>query len=90
MAVGIFIGIVFGDYTIPEVSLANVHPGGYSIFPYLFISIACGAISGFHATQAPMMARCLSNEKEGKSVFYMLSDEHVSQLINICLEHTKE
>lgn len=70
MAVGIFIGIVFGDYTIPEVTLANVHPGGKSIFPYLFISIACGAISGFHATQAPMMARCLSNEKEGKSVFY--------------------
>jgi carbon starvation protein CstA len=36
----------------------------------LFISIACGAISGFHATQSPMMARCLKNERLGRRVFY--------------------
>ncbi len=41
-----------------------------SIFPCLFITIACGAISGFHATQCPMMARCIKNEKLGRPVFY--------------------
>ncbi len=40
------------------------------IFPCLFITIACGAISGFHATQSPMMARCLGNEKQGRPIFY--------------------
>jgi carbon starvation protein CstA len=40
------------------------------IFPCLFITIACGAISGFHATQSPLMARCIRNEKLGRSVFY--------------------
>ncbi len=43
---------------------------GKPIFPCLFITIACGAISGFHATQSPMMARCLKNEKLGKPIFY--------------------
>ncbi len=55
---------------IPEMAFTNFHPAGKSIFPYLFISIACGAISGFHATQSPMMARCIANEKEGRRVFY--------------------
>ena len=36
----------------------------------MFISIACGAISGFHATQSPLMARCMTNEKYGRPVFY--------------------
>lgn len=40
------------------------------IFPMMFVSIACGAISGFHATQSPMMARCMKNERHAKSVFY--------------------
>ena len=40
------------------------------IFPCLFITIACGAISGFHATQSPLMARCIQNEKLGRPVFY--------------------
>lgn len=72
MAFGIVGGmIVNGDITrIPEFSFANPHVTGKSIFPYLFISIACGAISGFHATQSPMMARCIKNEKEGRKVFY--------------------
>ncbi len=43
---------------------------GQSIFPCLFITIACGAISGFHATQSPLMARCIKNEKLGRPVFY--------------------
>lgn len=43
---------------------------GQAIFPCLFITIACGAISGFHATQSPLMARCLTNEKQGRPIFY--------------------
>lgn len=70
MAVGIGIGLVVQGYEIPEITLKNYHPQGVSVFPYLCISIACGAISGFHATQSPMMARCLGNEKQGRRVFY--------------------
>jgi len=70
MGVGIIAAIFVKGYTIPEIQLANLHPGGKAIFPYLFITIACGAISGFHATQSPIMARCLPNEKMGRKVFY--------------------
>lgn len=48
----------------------NQHPKGLPLFPLVFITIACGALSGFHSTQSPLMARCLSSEKYGKSVFY--------------------
>ena len=77
MAVGIGGMLVFGSFTgefvIPELTeifKGNPHPKGTSMFPYLFISIACGAVSGFHATQSPMIARCLKNETEGRKVFY--------------------
>ena len=62
--------------SIPEFwdGLANRAPSvgvtGQQIFPCLFITIACGAISGFHATQSPLMARCLKNEKLGRPIFY--------------------
>ncbi|WP_032091870.1 MULTISPECIES: carbon starvation CstA family protein [Pasteurellaceae] len=48
----------------------NMHPTNMPIWPLLFITIACGAISGFHATQSPLMARCTENEKEGRFIFY--------------------
>ncbi len=48
----------------------NMHPTGAPIWPILFITIACGAISGFHATQSPLMARCTENEKESRFIFY--------------------
>lgn len=70
MGFGIILGIFFKGYTIPEIQLINMHPKGQAIFPFLFITIACGAISGFHATQSPIMARCLSNEKLGRRIFY--------------------
>ena len=41
-----------------------------NIFPALFITVACGAISGFHATQSPLMARCVKSEKMGRPIFY--------------------
>ena len=59
-----------GQYTIPEISLGNMHPKGTPVWPYMFITVACGAISGFHATQSPMIAKCLRSEKEGRTVFY--------------------
>ncbi|MGV8984345.1 carbon starvation CstA family protein, partial [Clostridium sp.] len=75
MAVGIAGALIFGGFPIPEITpanLINMHsaPGTHPIFPMLFITIACGAISGFHATQSPLMARCISSEKQGKKIFY--------------------
>lgn len=70
MAVGIAFGILTKGYHIPEFTFSNLHPAKTPIFPYLFITIACGAISGFHATQSPMMARCTTNEKEARKIFY--------------------
>jgi len=75
MAVGLMAVMLFGDVTIPDGftdGLFNRHHGGDTtpVFPMMFVSIACGAISGFHATQSPMMARCLKNEKLARPVFY--------------------
>ncbi|CDF58172.1 carbon starvation CstA family protein [Thermobrachium celere] len=70
MAVGVGGGIILKGYHIPEITMANLHPKKLPIFPMMFITIACGAISGFHATQSPLMARCMKNEKYGRSVFY--------------------
>ena len=50
--------------------LDNLKPSAGPIFPCLFITIACGALSGFHATQSPLMARCMKHEKEGRPIFY--------------------
>ena len=60
-------------YPIPELtSLSNqiADPQKFPIVPMLFTTIACGALSGFHATQSPMMARCMTNEKQARSIFY--------------------
>ncbi len=50
--------------------LSNQHPKALPIFPLMFVTIACGALSGFHATQSPLMSRCLQNEKYGRHIFY--------------------
>jgi carbon starvation protein CstA len=75
MAVGLIVALFVKGYHIPELNFANLHnfhtdSDKFPIFPMLFITIACGAISGFHATQSPLMARCLTNEKHGRPVFY--------------------
>lgn len=73
MALGVGIGIFTHDGWMPEITdgLTGHHPKGLSVFPMLCITIACGAISGFHATQSPMMARCMKNEKDGRKIFYL-------------------
>lgn len=55
---------------MPEMQLANLHPKNLPVWPYMFIVVACGAISGFHATQSPMMAKCMVGEREGRKIFY--------------------
>ena len=70
MAIGIGGALVLGDWVIPEVGTPSAHPGGLPLWPMLFITIACGAISGFHATQSPLMARCVKNEAYGRPVFF--------------------
>ena len=70
MAVGIVFGILKGGYTIPEIRFQNMHPEGLPIWPYMFVTVACGAISGFHATQSPIISKCITSEKVGRKVFY--------------------
>lgn len=75
MAVGIAVSLLVNRYAIPELTPGNfmnmnAEADKFPIFPMLFITIACGAISGFHSTQSPLMARCLKNEKQGRKVFY--------------------
>ncbi len=72
MAVGVALGIFTKGYEIPEIwnNFTNMHPQGTPIWSFMFITVACGAISGFHATQSPLMARCLKSEKQGHFVFY--------------------
>ncbi|MBO6079241.1 MAG: carbon starvation protein A [Bacteroidaceae bacterium] len=71
MAVGIMVALFINRPELPEIwngfgTKYDKNP----IFPMMFISIACGAISGFHATQSPLMARCMTNETKGRIVFY--------------------
>lgn len=74
MAVGILVMLYVNNPTLPEIwsGLQNTHPSASTlpIFPIMFVSIACGAISGFHATQSPLMARCMTSERQGRPVFY--------------------
>jgi carbon starvation protein CstA len=74
MAVGILVMLYVVNPALPEFwdGIQNVHPQKETlpIFPIMFVSIACGAISGFHATQSPLMARCMKSERYGRPVFY--------------------
>ena len=68
MAIGVGAGTIIKGYEIPEIfPLRNMHPAGSGIFPAMFISVACGACSGFHSTQSPIMARCCKSEKIGRA-----------------------
>ena len=73
MALGVAFGIFTKpEYVIPEIwsNFRNMHPSGTPVWSFMFITVACGAISGFHATQSPLMARCMKSEKQGHFVFY--------------------
>ena len=85
MALALFIGLLVKQPAIPELwsdlSAANLNQNpawlgndtflaNNPVFPGLFITIACGAISGFHATQSPLMARCMKKERWGRPIFY--------------------
>ena len=63
MAAGVALGIFTHGYTIPEIwnNFSNQHPSGTPIWSFMFITVACGAISGFHSTQSPLMARCMKS-----------------------------
>jgi len=71
MAISIAGGIIFlPQYNIPELTLTNMDPDNLPVWPFMFVTVACGAISGFHATQSPMMSKCIMSEKDGRKVFY--------------------
>ncbi|MGL5513026.1 MAG: carbon starvation CstA family protein, partial [Sporomusa sp.] len=73
MALGVGFGIVtHSEYQIPEIwsNFTNMHPSNTPIWSVMFITVACGAISGFHSTQSPLMARCMKSERQGRFVFY--------------------
>ena len=73
MGLGIMVVMLGGHSSeMPELSdgLYNRQTNGLPLFPMMFVSIACGAISGFHGTQSPLMARCVTNERQGRWIFY--------------------
>ena len=72
MTFGVLGGLIFNGYELmPNLDFTtNVHPNDLPIWPLLFITLSCGAISGFHSTQSPLMARCMRNEKHGRPVFF--------------------
>ncbi|MCG7589795.1 MULTISPECIES: carbon starvation protein A [unclassified Halomonas] len=81
-AAGIGIGLVVTGAPIPELSFQNMHPDSAPIFPLLFLTISCGALSGFHATQTPIISRTTENETNGRKIFYgMMIAEGVIAMI---------
>lgn len=72
MTIGVVGGLIFHGYDLlPNLDFTtNTHPGDKPIWPLLFITLSCGAISGFHSTQSPLMARCIQKESHGRGVFY--------------------
>lgn len=83
--IAIAVTLLFGDHTLVELTpatLGNWHPEGLAIFPGIFFTISCGAMSGFHATQAPMVSRTVTDEREGRFTFYgMMIAEGVIAMI---------
>ncbi len=71
MTFGIFFGMAFGEHKIlADLNFHQTHPKDLPMWPLLFITLSCGAVSGFHSTQSPLMSRCITNEKYGRFVFY--------------------
>ena len=76
MAVAVIGGVLFQQQSYPMIEIidnlkdfSNAN-GGLPWWPFMLTTVACGAVSGFHATQSPMIAKCIKSEKEGRQVFY--------------------
>ncbi|MBL3641699.1 carbon starvation protein A [Bacillus sp. RHFB] len=69
-SIGVGGALIFQQAPIPELTLSNLHPDNIPIFPLLFLTISCGALSGFHATQSPIISRTTQNEQQGRKIFY--------------------
>ena len=69
-ALGIGISMFFYQNPVPELTLENLHPKDIPYYPVIFLTISCGALSGFLATQSPIIARTTKNEKDGRKIFY--------------------
>ncbi|WP_114165129.1 carbon starvation protein A [Exiguobacterium sp. TNDT2] len=69
-AIGIAVSLFAQGYQIPEMTLTNMHPDNLPIWPLIFFTISCGALSGFHATQSPIISRTTMKESNGRSIFY--------------------
>ena len=81
-ALGVGIGLVVTGAPIPELSLTNFHPDHVPVLPLLFFTISCGALSGFHATQTPIISRTTKSEKQGRKIFYgMMITEGIIAMI---------
>ncbi|UOQ92093.1 carbon starvation protein A [Halobacillus shinanisalinarum] len=70
MALSIGVGLFFFDNPVPNLTLSNLHPEELPMWPLLMVTVSCGAISGFHSTQSPILSRTLKKESEGRKVFY--------------------
>jgi carbon starvation protein CstA len=70
MVAGLAIAILSGRIPAPTFTFANLHPASVPAWPIIFITVSCGAVSGFHGTQSPLMARCLGSERHMRLVFY--------------------
>lgn len=72
-AVGIFFGLFINSYPLSEIwdiGIFDIHPAGEHFIPIFFVTVACGIVSGFHSTQATMIARTVTSEYEGRTIFY--------------------
>ncbi len=70
MVTGLAYALLSGNIPMPAFTLDNLHPKHVAAWPIIFITVSCGAVSGFHATQSPLMARCLKSETQMRFVFY--------------------
>jgi carbon starvation protein CstA len=70
MALAIGISLLFSGKSIPNLTFENLHPGELPIWPLLMVTISCGAISGFHCTQSPIVACTMKKESDGRKIFY--------------------
>lgn len=70
MAVSVALSLLVSSHQVPNLTYANLHPDNLPVWPLLMVTISCGAISGFHSTQSPIIARTLKKQSDGRKVFF--------------------